>query len=101
MMQTTLIMTIVFGQVFYMINCREILEFSINKSILSNKVLWLSLLILLVLQVLLIVTPFMHAVLGTALIGWRYIGVSFLAGVAVFIIVEIEKFITRTVMKKE
>ena len=101
MMQTTLIMTIVFGQVFYMINCREILNFSINKSILSNKVLWLSLLILLVLQVLLIVTPFMHTVLGTALIGWRYIGVSFLAGVAVFIIVEMEKFVTRTVMKKE
>lgn len=101
MMQTTLIMTIVFGQVFYMINCREILEFSINKSILSNKVLWISLLVLLVLQLLLILTPFMHTILGTAVIGWRYIGVSFLAGIAVFIIVEVEKFITRTVMKKE
>ena len=42
-MQTTLITTLVFGQVFYMINCREIIRFSITKTILSNKVLWYSL----------------------------------------------------------
>ncbi|MHC5228096.1 HAD-IC family P-type ATPase [Enterococcus sp. LJL99] len=99
-MQTTLIMTLVFGQVFYMINCREILKFSINKSILANKVLWISLFILLVLQMLLIFAPFMHTALGTTVIGWNHLKVSLLAGIVVFVIVEAEKFITRTIMKK-
>ena len=94
-MQTTLITTLVLGQVFYMINCREIHRFSINKSILSNKVLWLSLLILLLLQLLLIFTTPMHIALGTTAISWSYIRLALLSGIAVFIVVEIEKFLTR------
>ena len=93
--QTTLIMTIVFGQVFYMINCREIKDFSINSQILHNKVLWLSLLVLFVLQSLLIYAPFMHTILGTATISLRQIGLSFLAGILLFLVVEGEKAITR------
>ncbi|WP_348920304.1 HAD-IC family P-type ATPase [Enterococcus rotai] len=98
-MQTTLITTIVFGQVFYMINCREIYHFSINKSILSNKVLWLSLLILFILQALLIFTPIMHLALGTAVIGWPYIKLALLSGIVVFVVVELEKLFTRTLKK--
>ncbi|MDA9471317.1 HAD-IC family P-type ATPase [Enterococcus sp. 5H] len=98
-MQTTLITTIVFGQVFYMINCREIHRFSINKSILTNKVLWLSLLVLFFLQLLLIFTTPMHMALGTTAIGWNYIGLALLSGIAVYVIVEIEKAITRPFMK--
>ncbi|MGX7150515.1 HAD-IC family P-type ATPase [Enterococcus ureasiticus] len=98
-MQTTLITTIVFGQVFYMINCREIYKFSINKSILSNKVLWLSLLVLIILQALLIYTPIMHLALGTAAIGWPYIKLALLSGLVVFVVVELEKLITRNLKK--
>uniref|UniRef100_UPI0026DC9BF6 HAD-IC family P-type ATPase n=1 Tax=Enterococcus asini TaxID=57732 RepID=UPI0026DC9BF6 len=94
-MQTTLIMTIVFGQVFYMINCREIKDFSINSQILHNKVLWLSLLVLLILQTLLIYAPFMHTILGTATISLSQIGLSLLAGILLFLVVEGEKAITR------
>ena len=94
-MQTTLIMTIVFGQVFYMINCREIKDFSINSQILHNKVLWLSLLVLLVLQTLLIYAPFMHTILGTATISLSQIGLSLLAGILLFLVVEGEKALTR------
>lgn len=98
-MQTTLITTIVFGQVFYMINCREIYKFSINKSILSNKVLWLSLLVLIILQALLTYTPIMHLALGTATIGWPYIKLALLSGLVVFVVVELEKLITRNLKK--
>lgn len=98
-MQTTLITTIVFGQAFYMINCREIHRFSINKSILTNKVLWLSLLALIFLQLLLIFTTPMHMALRTTAIGWNYIGLALLSGIAVYVIVEIEKTITRSFMK--
>ena len=94
-MQTTLIMTIVFGQVFYMINCREIKDFSINSQILHNKVLWLSLLVLLILQTLLIYAPFMHTILGTATISLSQIGLSLLAGILLFLVVEGEKALTR------
>lgn len=52
--QTALMTTLVAGQVFYMINCREIHRFSINKEFLSNKILWLSLGALIILQLLLI-----------------------------------------------
>ncbi|WP_313168562.1 HAD-IC family P-type ATPase [Streptococcus parasuis] len=98
-MQTTLITTLVFGQVFYMINCREIIRFSITKTILSNKVLWYSLAILAILQLLVTYAPFMHVALGTTVITGQHIGISVLAGLAVFIIVEIEKTITRTFFK--
>lgn len=94
-MQTTLIMTIVFGQVFYMINCREIKDFSINSQILHNKVLWISLLVLLILQTLLIYAPFMHTILGTATISLSQIGLSLLAGILLFLVVEGEKALTR------
>lgn len=94
-MQTTLIMTIVFGQVFYMINCREIKDFSINSQILHNKVLWLSLLVLLILQTLLIYAPFMHTILGTATISLSQIGLSLLAGILLVLVVEGEKALTR------
>ncbi|MCB5953186.1 HAD-IC family P-type ATPase [Enterococcus sp. BWT-B8] len=95
-MQTTLIMTIVFGQVFYMINCREITDFSINAQILTNKVLWLSLLVLFILQSLLIYAPFMHTILGTAAIDLNHIGLSLTAGIILFVFVELEKTITRS-----
>ncbi|EOI01782.1 calcium-translocating P-type ATPase, PMCA-type [Enterococcus moraviensis ATCC BAA-383] len=98
-MQTTLITTIVFGQIFYMINCREIYQFSINKSILSNKVLWLSLLVLFILQALLVYTPIMHLALGTATIGWAYLKLAFLSGIVVFVVVEFEKLLTRKLKK--
>lgn len=93
--QTALMTTLVAGQAFYMINCREIHRFSINKEILANKVLWLSLGVLIILQLLLIFAPFMHFVLGTAFIDWRYIGLALLGGLAVFIVVELEKILTR------
>lgn len=100
-MQTTLIMTIVFGQTFYMINCREITRFSLNRSIVANKVLWLSLLALFCLQALLLYAPFMHIALGTTTIGFDHILLSFMAGIVVFVLVEIEKFVTSLLMGKQ
>lgn len=98
-MQTTLLLTIVCGQVFYMINCREIHQFSITKSILDNKILWLATGILVVLQLAVMYLPFMNSILDTTSIGWNYAGLSLLAGLLVFISVEVEKLIYRTVKK--
>lgn len=43
----------------------------------------------------------MHFILGTSFIDWRYIGLALLGGIAVFIVVEVEKFITRKTLYKE
>lgn len=95
-MQTTLIMTIVCGQVFYMLNCREIHKSALNKGLFQNNVLWLSIAVLIVLQALLIFTPFMHNILGTTRIDLNYLAFAFLSGLVVFVIVELEKLLTRS-----
>ncbi|TLG72499.1 HAD-IC family P-type ATPase [Culicoidibacter larvae] len=94
--QTTLLNTIVFGQAFYMINCRDIIKFSINKSILKNRVLWISLVILVVLQILIVMVPALNFVLGTAAIGFGNLALAALSGLLIFVIVEVEKLVTRT-----
>lgn len=95
-MQTTLIMTIVCGQVFYMLNCREIHKSALNKGLFQNNVLWLSIAVLIVLQALLIFAPFMNNILGTTRINLDYLAFAFLSGLVVFIIVELEKLVTRS-----
>lgn len=94
-MQTTLLLTIVCGQVFYMINCREIHQFAITKSILANKILWLATGILVILQLAVMYVPFMNSILATTSIGWHHTSLALLAGVLVFLIVEGEKLIYR------
>lgn len=95
--QTTILQTLVFGQAFYMINCREILQFSVTKTILDNRVLWYSLGILLVLQAGIIYLPFIHPIMETAALGVRELWLSLLAGFAVFVVVEVEKWVYRQV----
>ncbi|GAB7391325.1 hypothetical protein LGFR6_19480 [Lactococcus garvieae] len=98
--QTTLLMTLVFGQVFYMINCRSISKFSIDQNMFKNRVLWLSLLVLLVLQLAIVYIPTISNALGTTSIGINNLIYAALAGLTVFIVVEIEKFISYRFLKK-
>lgn len=93
--QTTILQTLVFAQAFYMINCREIKEFSITRTILDNKVLWYSLGILLILQVGIIYLPFINGVMETAPLGFKELSLSFIAGFVIFAVVETEKFLYR------
>ncbi|WP_239256385.1 HAD-IC family P-type ATPase [Listeria ilorinensis] len=89
--QTALLQTIVFGQAFYMINCRELFKFSLNKSILQNQALWYAVMILFVLQALVIYLSPFHAVMETAALSGYELLLSLGAGLAVFVIVECEK----------
>lgn len=99
-MQTTLMQTLVFGQLFYMINCREFFKFSINKEIFQNKVLWISIATLFLLQLMVLTVPIVSSALGTTRIGLNNLWLSFIAGIGVYIIVEIEKAISRKILKK-
>lgn len=92
-------MTLVFGQVFYMINCRSISKFSIDQNMFKNRVLWLSLLVLLVLQLAIVYIPTISNALGTTSIGINNLIYAFVAGLTVFIVVEIEKIISHRLFK--
>ncbi|MFP7215817.1 HAD-IC family P-type ATPase [Lactococcus garvieae] len=97
--QTTLLMTLVFGQVFYMINCRSISKFSIDQNMFKNRVLWLSLFILLVLQLAIVYIPTISNALGTTSIGIHNLLYASLAGLTVFVVVELEKIISHRLFR--
>ena len=99
--QTTLLMTLVFGQVFYMINCRSISKFSIDQNMFKNRVLWLSLFILLVLQLAIVYIPTISSALGTTNIGFHNLLYASLSGLTVFVVVELEKFISHRLFSLE
>ena len=100
-LNTTLIQLIVVCQLAYMINCRKVFKFAIDKTMLTNKVLWISIGALLLLQAILIYVPFMNSGLNTAMLNITHLGISSLGGVIVFVIVELEKLVTRTIRRKK
>ena len=83
----------VFGQTFYLFNCRS-LRYSVFKiGIFSNPFVWLGVVAMISLQIAFTYVPFMNKAFHTAPIGpmdWLYIIAS---GLAIYIIIEGEKFL--------
>ncbi|MDT2739885.1 HAD-IC family P-type ATPase [Enterococcus canintestini] len=97
--QTILLQTIVMSQAVYMLNCRELLNPAINKSMLQNKALFISLALLLVLQTTVVFAPFAQNLIGTTSLNLTQ-QLLVLTNVAVlFGIVEVEKWLTRRWVK--
>ena len=93
--RTVLLQTLVTAQWFYMLNCRVSDGFSLTKSLLANKGIWIVSGVLLVLQLLIIYAPFMQMLFGTTGLPFRYWVITFIIGFAMFLIVELEKPLTR------
>ena len=93
--RTVLLQTLVTAQWFYMLNCRVTDGFSLNKGLLANKGIWIVSGVLLALQLLIIYAPFMQMLFGTEALPFRYWIITFLIGFAMFLIVEVEKPLTR------
>ncbi|WP_370971643.1 cation-transporting P-type ATPase [Enterobacter wuhouensis] len=93
--RTVLLQTLVTAQWFYMLNCRVTDGFSLNKGLLANKGIWIVSGVLLALQLLIIYAPFMQMLFGTEALPFRYWVITFLIGFAMFLIVEVEKPLTR------
>ena len=91
--KTITLNTIVITQMFHLFNSRSISKFAINKDFFSNKAVFVVSALLIVLQLGITYLPFMNRVFGTIpmnLNDWIFpIGM----GIAVFVIVEIEKAI--------
>lgn len=94
--RTVLLQTLVMAQWVYMINCRTN-SFSLTKSLLTNKGIWIVSGILLILQLIIIYVPFMNVAFGTAPLPIEYWGIALLISIGLFFVVEIEKPIARKI----
>lgn len=93
--QTILLQNIVLGQAVYLINCRELFEPAINRRFFENKVLFLSLAILLLLQASILFVPLGQQLIGTT--GLSLLQQLMIVGnvLVLFLVVEVEKKISK------
>ncbi len=93
LVRTIAVNTLVAGQLFYLFNCRKIKQPSLGKGFFGNKYVFVAVGALLVFQSLFVYLPFMNTFFGTAAIPAYYWVYSLVAGVLVFVVVELEKFL--------
>ncbi len=98
--QTILLQSIAISQAFYMINCRELSDFSLNKGLLTNRSIWVSLGILGGLQMIVIYVPMAQQIIGTTALTMEQHGLVLAIGLIIFIAVELEKATTKWLMGK-
>ena len=96
MAQTMAVNTLVLGQVFYLFNARFIRESSLRLDLLfTNRVVWIAIGVLVVLQLLFIYVPFMNLWFHSAPISVRDWFLPIGIGFAIFLAVELEKALVR------
>ncbi|SLC89688.1 ATPase, P-type (Transporting), HAD superfamily, subfamily IC [Mycobacteroides abscessus subsp. abscessus] len=95
--QTILVQGIVLAQAFYMVNCREELNFSINRQLFRNKALGISLLCLVALQSIILFVPSAQAVIGTTDLSLIQHLSVFVVASQIFFMVEIEKAVSKAI----
>jgi magnesium-transporting ATPase (P-type) len=94
--RTVAVNTLVFGQAFYLFNCRTLRDAAWHPAqLVSNGVAWVAVAILLLFQLLFVYAPFMNLWFGSAPLQLRHWLVPIAIGFAVFVAVEIEKAIYR------
>lgn len=99
--QTMLLQSIVLAQAFYMLNCRELLDPSINKAMFKNKAIFISLACLAVLQGVVLLVPIAQQAIGiTTLTTSQHFSIL-LNTFGIFLIVELEKLVTKKIRKKK
>ena len=94
--RTVAINTLVAGQAFYLLNLRLIYQPVLRGwAIFHSRAMWLAIGILVLLQLAFTYAPVMNTLFGTTAIGWDDWGRILLFGMAVFVIVELEKTVIR------
>jgi P-type Ca2+ transporter type 2C len=91
--RTIAVNTLVAGQLFYLFNCRRIGSPSLGRGFFNNKYAFIAAGVLIALQLVFVYAPFMNLFFGTTPIDLYYWLYPLAAGLAVFILVEAEKYI--------
>ena len=93
--QTTAVTMLALGQLAFLLNCRFLNNSSLTWRIfVGNKVVWISTVVLLILQAAFIYLPFMNNWFDSAPIGLREWGLTILMAFGVFLVMEACKAIT-------
>ncbi len=94
--RTVAINTLVAGQAFYLLNLRLIYQPVLRGwAIFQSRAMWIAIGLLILLQLAFTYAPVMHTLFGTTAIGLQDWGRILLFGLAVFLIVELEKTVVR------
>ena len=94
--RTLAVNTLVIAQAFYLFNSRFITASSLHLGrLFSNKAAWIAVAILLVLQIGFVYLPIMNLWFSTTPLGLRHWLIPLAVGLAVFFLMELEKFATR------
>jgi Ca2+-transporting ATPase len=93
--RTCAVNVFVFGEIFYLFNCRSLRYSMFRIGLFSNCwVLWgVGLMVLL--QLVFTYLPAMHTAFGSQAIGWREWGLILGASLIVYIVIEIEKWVRK------
>ena len=93
--RTVLLQMLVTAQWVYMLNCRNSNGFSLDAGLLKNRGIWLVTVVLIALQAMIIYVPLMNTLFGTAPLPFKYWLISLAVSAGIFVLVEIEKRLTR------
>jgi magnesium-transporting ATPase (P-type) len=94
--RTLALNTLVFGEIFYLLNSRFMRASSLRPRILvENRAVAISIGVLLGLQLLYVYAPFMHRLFGSAALGAQEWLVAVGIGLGLFVVVEVEKAVAR------
>ncbi len=98
--RTIAINILVAGQAFYLFNCRYLRESAFSTGFLDNKVALGAVGALVLFQLVFVYAPFMNAWFGTEPIPLSYWSWALAGGLAVFVLVEVEKLVFRQLDKR-
>lgn len=100
LLNSVVLHTIVMLQLFHLYNVRNETGFAFNKNFFKNKVAFMVSGVLILLQVLILYVPFMNTAFGTVPLGVEYWIIPAILGMLIFSIIEIEKTITRSILRR-
>jgi magnesium-transporting ATPase (P-type) len=99
--RTVAVNTLVAGQLFYLFNCRRIKDPSMGPGFFRNRYAFLAAGALIVLQLFFAFVPFMNRFFDTAPVKGIYWLVPLAAGLVVFLLVELEKYLVQRFGKSQ
>lgn len=99
-LNTITLHSLVFAQLFHLFNVRNERHFSLNNQFFDNKAAFLVSGLLIAVQLLVTYVPFLASALGLYPIELTYWIYPVLVGLGVFAVVEIEKFVTHKILKR-
>lgn len=93
--QTMVVTSIVFLQIFYMLNCRSLKESIFDIGLFSNPTIYLGIAVLVILQISYVYIPFMNDLFNSYPIDLNSWLLSMLFGAIVLPVITVEKFIRK------